>query len=67
MRIVMNTLCALWATIPIKNRFQNATDGIPCRLRPVSSASLGGRVALELAVARPDLVLVLEDAGLPGS
>jgi 3-oxoadipate enol-lactonase len=31
-------------------------------------ASLGGRVALELAVARPDLVraLVLEDAGLPG-
>ena len=34
----------------------------------VVGASLGGRVALELAVARPDLVraLVLEDAGLPG-
>jgi pimeloyl-ACP methyl ester carboxylesterase len=35
----------------------------------IVGASLGGRVALELAVARPDLVraLVLEDAGLPGS
>jgi pimeloyl-ACP methyl ester carboxylesterase len=34
----------------------------------IVGASLGGRVALELAVARPDLVskLVLEDAGLPG-
>jgi pimeloyl-ACP methyl ester carboxylesterase len=34
----------------------------------VVGASLGGRVALELAVARPDLVqaLVLVDAGLPG-
>ena len=34
----------------------------------VVGASLGGRVALELAVARPDLVraLVLEDAGFPG-
>lgn len=34
----------------------------------VVGASLGGRVALELAVARPDFVraLVLEDAGLPG-
>jgi 3-oxoadipate enol-lactonase len=33
----------------------------------VVAASLGGRVALEVAVARPDLVraLVLEDAGLP--
>jgi 3-oxoadipate enol-lactonase len=33
----------------------------------IVGASLGGRVALELAVARPDLVraLVLEDAGLP--
>jgi 3-oxoadipate enol-lactonase len=33
----------------------------------VVGASMGGRVALELAVARPDLVraLVLEDAGLP--
>jgi 3-oxoadipate enol-lactonase len=34
----------------------------------VVGASLGGRVALEVAVARPDLVraLVLVDAGLPG-
>ena len=34
----------------------------------IVGASLGGRVALELAIARPDLVraLVLEDAGLPG-
>ena len=34
----------------------------------VVGASLGGRVALEIAVARPDLVraLVLEDAGFPG-
>ena len=34
----------------------------------VVGASLGGRVAIELAVARPDLVraLVLVDAGLPG-
>jgi pimeloyl-ACP methyl ester carboxylesterase len=34
----------------------------------IVGASLGGRVALELAVARPDLVraLVLVDAGLPG-
>ena len=34
----------------------------------VVGASVGGRVALELAVARPDLVaaLVLVDAGLPG-
>jgi 3-oxoadipate enol-lactonase len=35
----------------------------------VVGASLGGRVALELAVARPELVraLVLVDAGLPGA
>jgi 3-oxoadipate enol-lactonase len=34
----------------------------------IVGASLGGRVALEVAVARPDLAraLVLEDAGLPG-
>jgi 3-oxoadipate enol-lactonase len=34
----------------------------------IVGASLGGRVALELALARPDLVraLVFEDAGLPG-
>jgi 3-oxoadipate enol-lactonase len=34
----------------------------------VVGASLGGRLALELALARPDLVqaLVLEDAGIPG-
>jgi 3-oxoadipate enol-lactonase len=34
----------------------------------VVGASLGGRVALEIAIARPELVeaLVLEDAGIPG-
>src|SRR5204862_3191598 len=34
----------------------------------VAGGSMGGRVSLELAVARPDLVkaLVLMDSGLPG-
>ena len=43
-------------------------DALDISLGGVVGASLGGRVALELAVARPDLVraLVLEDAGLPG-
>src|SRR4051794_15693380 len=43
-------------------------DGLGISSAGVVGASLGGRVALELAVARPDLVqaLVLEDAALPG-
>lgn len=43
-------------------------DEIDISSAGIVGASLGGRVALELAVARPDLVraLVLEDAGLPG-
>jgi pimeloyl-ACP methyl ester carboxylesterase len=43
-------------------------DELDVRATAVIGASLGGRVALELAVARLDLVraLVLVDAGLPG-
>jgi 3-oxoadipate enol-lactonase len=43
-------------------------DELEISAASVVGASLGGRVALELAVARPDLVqaLVLVDAGLPG-
>jgi 3-oxoadipate enol-lactonase len=43
-------------------------DGLDVSSATIVGASLGGRVALEVAVARPDLVraLVLEDAGLPG-
>jgi 3-oxoadipate enol-lactonase len=43
-------------------------DGLEISAAGVVGASLGGRVALEVAVARPDLVraLVLVDSGLPG-
>ncbi len=43
-------------------------DGLGISSAAIVGASMGGRVALELAVARPELVraLVLEDAGLPG-
>src|SRR5438093_12360051 len=43
-------------------------DELEISAAAVVGASLGGRVALEVAVARPDLVraLVLVDAGLPG-
>ena len=46
----------------------NLLDELDISSAGVVGASMGGRVALELAVARPDLVqtLVLEDAGLPG-
>jgi 3-oxoadipate enol-lactonase len=43
-------------------------DGLGIEEAAVVGGSMGGRVSLELAVARPDLVqaLVLMDAGLPG-
>jgi 3-oxoadipate enol-lactonase len=43
-------------------------DGLGISGAAVVGASVGGRIALELAVARPELVraLVLEDAALPG-
>ena len=46
-----------------------ALDEVEISAAGIVGASLGGRVALELAVARPDLVraLVLVDAGLPGA
>src|SRR5207253_2770293 len=50
--------------------FSYARDVLPLLDRPaaVIGSSLGGRVALELAVLRPELIerLVLLDPGLPG-
>jgi pimeloyl-ACP methyl ester carboxylesterase len=57
-------------TLPLTNAQDvvRLLDELEISSAGVVGASLGGRVALEVAVARPDLVraLVLEDSGLPG-